>query len=592
LAGRAIDLSEQGDELIVRFGYHPTLVDVVRGISRRRFDRVAKYWVCPSEVVVEVVETLVAHGFVVSAKVRALYGERGGKALGAEEGGGGVPEGVDGGGASLFTDRARPAAASPMASGSVAAPASLTVSELNARVRRALARAFPELLWIVGEIAGFDRNRHRAHVHFQLLEKEAEVAGAAELGTNGRGAIRASVDAVLFERTRRALEKKLAEGDAPFELKDGLEVRLQVRVDLYEPKGAYQLVVEDVDPIHTLGKIAQNRAAVLAELDKRGLREKNSSLPWPEVPLRVGLITSVGSDAYNDFVNELARSGFAFEITVADARMQGQGLERGLVAAIDWFNARAAEFDALAIVRGGGAKGDLMWFDNLKVALAVATSPIKVVSGIGHQRDVSVIDLIAHGEKTPTAAAAAIVARVQAFEERLSDAFARLASAVGARVADERGELTRRARELELATRSLARMERTRLRGLLGRLGPATRERLRAARRAVIDARARLMALGRAQARLQARALAALRTRLDPAMLAVHLERSAAKLASLEQLAQSLHPKRTLQRGFAIVRDAEGRTLRDATKIGRGGEITASLARGRLRARVESSEPS
>src|SRR5262249_55454946 len=205
-----------------------------------------------------------------------------------------------------------------------------------------------ETIWIVGEIAGYDRNKHRAHVHFELVEKAAEAPGApGAVGSAGsdRGAIKASVSAVLFERTRREVERTLAKADAPFELKDGIEVRLEVRVDLYETRGSFQLVVESIDPVHTLGKLAQNRAAVLAELDKLGLREKNRSLPWPEVPLRVGLITSSGSDAWNDIVNELGSSGFAFELTAVEARMQGEKLEAGLVGAIEWFSARAADFD-------------------------------------------------------------------------------------------------------------------------------------------------------------------------------------------------------------------------------------------------------
>jgi exodeoxyribonuclease VII large subunit len=590
MASRAIELNEKGDELVVQFAYRAELVQVVRGLSRRRFDPIGKFWTAPVETVVEVVEALLDHGFVVSAAVRELYLQRGGKAFEgrAEVATASVPSdsrsshSVDGAGAALLTDR--PAAKEPT---------SLTVSELNARVHRVLARSFPEMLWVVGEIAGFDRNRHRPHVHFQLMEKAGEPtagssgAGPSPASPSGDGAILASVDAVLFARTRRELERKLASCDAPFELRDGIEVRVGVRVDLYEAKGAFQLVVEEIDPVHTLGRIAQQRAAVLAELEKRGLREKNASLPWPEVPLRVGLVTSVGSDAYNDFVNELARSGYAFETTAVDARMQGEGLERGVVAALAWFGERAADFDVVAIVRGGGAKTDLTWFDRLPVAVAVAQCPVKVVSGIGHQRDVSVVDLISHSEKTPTAAAAAIVARVHSFEARLADAFERLAASVRDFVESERARVRRCVRELLTAAREVARVEQARLRAAFARVAPATRERLRAARRAVAEARVRLVSLGRAQARLQSSALATLRRRLDPAAMRLHLDRRAAKLASLEQLAQSFHPRRTLQRGFAIVRDERGRTLRDAASVARGGVVEATLARGRLKARVE-----
>ena len=603
MAARQVDVSEDGGELVISFPYDRRLVDVARSLPGRRFDGLTKRWRCPAENARDVVDLLVVEGFAITAAVRALYRKQGGTGLADESasigdaGGGSSAVGEEGslfakilakakerdgaGGESPATANATDAAAT--------AAASLTVSELNSRVKRALMRAFPETIWIVGEIAGFDRNRHRAHVHFELVEKAAEAPGPAGSSAPERGAIKASVSAVLFERTRREVERTLAKADAPFELKDGIEVRLQVRVDLYEVRGSFQLVVESIDPVHTLGKLAQNRAAVLAELEKLGLREKNRSLPWPEVPLRVGLITSRGSDAWNDFVNELGRSGFAFELTVVDARMQGEKLEAGLVGAIEWFSARAADFDLLAIVRGGGARTDLLWFDNLKVALAVARCPIKVVSGIGHQRDVSVVDLIAHPEKTPTAAAAVIVARVQEFADHLEESFRRLADRV-ARALEESGErLLACGDDLQRVARAATRMERTRLLAALRRLAPATRGRLREGRASLGDARVRLLSFARARTRLAQAALVALRGRLEPQRFAAWFKRRGASLAELDRLAQSLHPKAVLRRGFAVVRDGQGRTLRDAKSVKPGASIEATLARGRLVARVERS---
>jgi exodeoxyribonuclease VII large subunit len=609
MASRQVDVSEDGAELVISFPYDRRLVDVARALPGRRFDGLTKRWRCPADHAREVVDLLVVEGFAITAAARALYLKQGGTALTDEAGsnGGGENAGSAAVGeeGALFAKivakaKERDAAAGDGSAASTTDPskatsastaaASLTVSELNARAKRALLRAFPETIWVVGEIAGFDRNRHRAHVHFELVEKAAETPGSPGSAGSDRGAIKASVSAVLFERTRREVERTLAKADAPFELKDGIEVRLEVRVDLYETRGSFQLVVESIDPIHTLGKLAQNRAAVLAELDKLGLREKNRSLPWPEVPLRVGLITSRGSDAYNDFVNELGRSGFAFELTVIDARMQGERLEAGLVGAIEWFGARAADFDLLAIVRGGGARTDLLWFDNLRVALAVARCPIKVVSGIGHQRDVSVVDLIAHPEKTPTAAAAVIVARVQEFAVHLEESFKHLADRV-ARALEEEGErLLACGDDLQRLARGATRVERTRLIAALRRLAPATRGRLREGRASLGDARVRLLSFARARTRLAQAALVTVKARLAPERFAAWFKRRGASLAELDRLAQSLHPKAVLRRGFAVVRDERGKTLRDAKCVKPGAPIEATLARGRLRARVERSE--
>jgi exodeoxyribonuclease VII large subunit len=606
MAARQVDVSEDGAELVISFPYDRRLVDVARSLPGRRFDGLTKRWRCPAESAREVVDLLVVEGFAITAAARALYKKQGGTGLADEStsngdaGGGSSALGEegslfakilakakerDGGGAS--SGAASTGADATAASPATSASASLTVSELNSRVKRALLRAFPETIWIVGEIAGFDRNKHRAHVHFELVEKAAETPGSAG---SERGAIKASVSAVLFERTRREVERTLAKADAPFELKDGIEVRLEVRVDLYETRGSFQLVVESIDPVHTLGKLAQNRAAVLAELDKLGLREKNRSLPWPEVPLRVGLITSRGSDAYNDFVNELGRSGFAFELTVVDARMQGERLEAGLVGAIEWFGARSREFDLLAIVRGGGARTDLLWFDNLKVALAVARCPIKVVSGIGHQRDVSVVDLIAHPEKTPTAAAAVIVARVQEFVDGLEESFKRLTDRVVRALEEEDERLVACGDDLQRVARAATRVERTRLLSALHRLAPATRGRLREGQASLGDARVRLLSFARARTRLAQAALVALKGRLEPERFAAWFKRRGTSLAELDRLAQSLHPKAVLRRGFSVVRDETGRTLRDAKSVKPGAPIEATLARGRLVARVEKSE--
>lgn len=601
MAARQVDVSEDGAELVISFPYDPRLVELARTLPGRRFDGLTKRWRCPAENARSVVEQLVDQGFAITAAARALYRKQGGTGLREEDGangGGAKDSGASAVGEeeSLFAKIVAKSKERDGAGGSTPptsppnAAASLTVSELNARVKRALLRAFPETIWIVGEIAGYDRNRHRAHVHFELVEKAAETPGSAGSTRSEQGAIKASVSAVLFERTRREVEKALAKADAPFELKDGIEVRLQVRVDLYETRGAYQLVVEAIDPIHTLGKLAQNRAAVLAELEKLGLREKNRLLPWPEVPLRVGLITSSGSDAYNDFVNELGRSGYAFELTVVDARMQGERLEAALVGAIEFFSARAAGFDVVAIVRGGGARTDLLWFDNLKVALAVARCPIKVVSGIGHQRDVSVVDLIAHPEKTPTAAAAVIVARVQEFATRLEESIRQLADRV-ARALEEEGErLVACGDDLQRAARAATRVERTRLISALRRLAPATRGRLREGRASLSDARVRLLSFARARTRLAQAALVALKSRLEPERFAAWFRRRGASLAELDRLAQSLHPRAVLRRGFALVRDEQGRTVRDAKRVKPGAPIQATLARGRLVARVERSE--
>src|SRR5262249_3678400 len=149
-------------------------------------------------------------------------------------------------------------------------------------------------------------------------------------------------------------------------------------------------------------------------LTERGLVGRNTSLPFPDLPLRVGLVTSLGSDAFNDVLRTLQESGFAFDVTAHGARVQGRLTEPSVLNALDWVRKRAESFDVVLICRGGGSRTDLSWFDSEQLGAAVATFPVPVVVGIGHEQDLSVLDFVGFRRKTPTAAAAYLVERVQA----------------------------------------------------------------------------------------------------------------------------------------------------------------------------------
>ncbi len=567
MARRKVEI--EGETLWIRFPYDESLLPVVRGFSGRRFHRDQRAWSCPDSEVVDVVETLLEHRFQFDDKVCERYRKEGGAKL----------EEVDA------------KAAGPSKS--------LTVGELNQRVRQVLVHAFPDEVWLVGEVTGFDRNQHRKHVHFELAEKDGEGDDAT---------IASTVSAVLFEGSRARIEEKLEAADHPFELQDGVEVRLLVRVDLYEPRGSYQVVVEDIDPVHTLGKLAQNRAKVLQELERRGLRNKNRDLPWPAVPLRVGMITSLGSDAYNDFVNELQRSGYAFQITAYDARMQGKSLEPQILAAIEWFSERKDHFDLVAVVRGGGARADLMWFDSLAVAVAIAECPLKVLSGIGHQRDVSVLDLIAHSEKTPTAAASEIVRLVGAFENGLRSSGRRLARLAGNEISRSQRDLRGHGSRLGALARGATRIEQEKWkqrrlalsRGArqmvrsqgqwLRRIGMRTQQTVRQGlareQQGLRSQGERLETLGKTRLRFRILEFARIRKRLDVSRVRSSWERRSQRLIELQKRAELLHPRSILRRGFAWIRDDQGRGIKDASRLREGDLVHGRLAQGEFRARV------
>lgn len=540
---RLIELDSDRRRLILRFPYDPAVVARVRELPERRFDREERTWWVPCQHAHAVADALAPHGFALAPEVAALLG-------GAE-------------------------AAAPNDSSPAAPGPTFRVSELNAVVRHAIEEAFPVPVWVAGEIAGYDRNRHRRHIYFELVEK-----------AEGEEKPRARVSVVLFESVRPRVERRLAEAPDPFELCDGIEVRLRVRVGLYEPAGSYQAVLEDLDPVHTLGRLALARQQILRTLAARGLEDRNRSRPLPALPLRVALITSFGSDAMNDVLQELAQSGYAFSIAVFDARMQGRELKATVAAGLEHFARRAADHDVLVLARGGGARTDLVWFDDLDLAVAVAEHPLKVICGIGHQRDQSVLDLIATSVKTPTAAAQLLAARVREAEGALVERLARIAGGARAVVGEQAAALRRSGRRIALATGARFEAARRDLEHRVGLVVRGGRGALRSARSAAHNRVDRLAAAARVATRLAGERAARAVRALAPERVQVLFARAGRQAAAREERLRALDPAGVLRRGFALVRDGEGRLVTGVDRVAAGDDVTVQLRDGELAAGI------
>ncbi|HSV43296.1 MAG TPA: exodeoxyribonuclease VII large subunit [Candidatus Bathyarchaeia archaeon] len=295
---------------------------------------------------------------------------------------------------------------------------SLTVSQLNQCIQQVIHAGFPMGLWVCGEIQGYDRSKTKRHIFFDLCEKDIETK-----------AVMAKIGLVIFETRKGLLDKILQECGDPFELKDDIEVKFFCKVDFYPPHGTVRLIVESIDPSHTLGKIAAEKQRLIALLKKSGVLDKNKALPFPELPLRIGLVTSYESAAYNDFVSELRSSGFGFQIFYNNALMQGKNAQADIVRALKELYAVDESLDVIVITRGGGSIADLSCFDSQAIAEMIAQSPLPVLSGIGHEIDTTVTDLAAHAyQKTPTATARFLIAcveRVLEILEQSADALVR-----------------------------------------------------------------------------------------------------------------------------------------------------------------------
>lgn len=290
----------------------------------------------------------------------------------------------------------------------------LTVSKLNNLIRDVVNMGFPASVWVCGEIQGYNRNRGKNHVFFELCEKDSSTKNVV-----------ARVGLVIFSGRRAAVEEILKSAENAFELKDDIEVKFLCKVDFYPPHGAMRLIVESIDPVYTLGKIAQERQRLLAKLKKEGILDRNKEIPLPLVPLQIGLITAHDSAAYNDFLSELKMSGFGFKVFYKSALMQGRGAESDVCRAIDDLN-RIENLDVIVITRGGGSIAELSCFDSEAIVQRIAASRLPVLSGIGHEINISVTDIAAHThQKTPTAIARFLVGRVESFladmEEKVNE---------------------------------------------------------------------------------------------------------------------------------------------------------------------------
>lgn len=448
----------------------------------------------------------------------------------------------------------------------------LSVTELTAHVRSSLARAFPAEVWVRGEVQKLS-HPPSGHVYFTLAEARG-------------GQTAAAIAVTLLAREKRQIDAQLA--GIPVELANGAEVRIRAKVTVYVPRGQLQLEMTGLDPYFTMGKIAAQRARVLATLRADQLLERNRQRSMPDLPLRVALVTSRDSAAYHDFVHELEVSGFGFSVAVCDARVQGQGAPRSLAAGLR--AAVAQRPDVVVVVRGGGAQHDLAAFDHEAVARLIARAPVPVVVGVGHQVDRSVADEVAHTScKTPTACAQVLVNAVRdashAVEahaaalvvaaRQLIDAQTRYVGAVRERLEPRtRQHLVAASHRLDRIADGLRRRSDAVLDAQAHQL---ERRRARAAQRSTVQLERERLTVDHRTARLGRAALAP-------------LESAHAHVDAVDERVRALDPARVLARGYSITRRANGRAARSVADLVVGDELHTRLAVGVVVSRVEATE--
>ena len=400
--------------------------------------------------------------------------------------------------------------------------------ELNRLVRATIEDTLCEQYWLEAEIGQIGENN--GHCYLEFIQKveghNTPVARAkAKCWRNVWGSVRP-----YFEHTTGQT------------LTLGMKVLVLVHPDFHEAFG-FSWIVDDIDPRFTLGDMARRRQEIIRQLKAEGVFDLNRELPLPLFTQRIAVISSSTAAGYGDFCRQLEENtrGFRFSVTLYESLMQGEGVERSIISALDKINAHIDDYDCVVIIRGGGATSDMSGFDSLLLAENVANFPLPVITGIGHDRDECILDMVSHTRvKTPTAAAAFLIDRLEQVARRIDDAADRITSYVQHRMEIEKMRLSRAAERIPILFSLVKSKQENKMETLNQRIASAV-QRLIDRRRHTLDI--------------------------------------------LEQRTKSLDPTLLLQRGYSITL-VNGHALRSPSAVKPGDIIITRLADGTVKSTV------
>lgn len=412
----------------------------------------------------------------------------------------------------------------------------LTLFELNSLVHEVIEDNFDEQYWVVGELSDVSTPAFGGHFYGELVQKDEE---------SDRIVARARITcwARNYNMIRLRFQKEAGET-----LRKGLQVKLLVEVNFHEQYG-YSLNVVDIDSTFTLGDLAKRRREILQQLEKDGILHDNQSLPLPRLLKRIAVISSATAAGYGDFCHHLEENdyGFHFEVQLFPAVMQGEQVPESIIAALEEISSSSGEvgrglpFDLVVIIRGGGASSDLSDFDSYELAACIALYPLPVLTGIGHERDETVLDYVAHTKvKTPTAAAAFIIEHQAEEAALLDDLYQRITHSAKEQIQREKQRLEHQRAVLPLLFMGFYQKGENRLVLLSQRLSSSAKQ---------------------------------------------SLEREKHSLQLMQQRLNSLDPRLLLKRGYTIT-TCGGKLVRSIEGLAEGEVLTTQTEKGEIYSKV------
>ncbi len=425
----------------------------------------------------------------------------------------------------------------------------MSLGELLSAVRLALEKAFPLPVWVAADVADIRVNGSSGHCYLELVEK-------------GEGAVPSASTRAVAWRAQWGKMSDIFRAQTGSAIEAGMRILVKATVGYHELYG-FSLTISDIDPAYTLGERERQRQLTIAQLHSDGVWDMNRSVGFPAVVQRVAVISASGAAGYRDFLQELDRFPYLFRVEHFEAVMQGLATEESIVGALERIAERTDEFDAVVILRGGGSTSDLSAFDGYRLASHVAQFPLPVVTGIGHDKDRSVVDMVAAMElKTPTAVAVWLAEGLSEVWDFLEGLYFRVSTFSENFLGAEKLRLERIGRVVSLGAVEMTRRMELRLGRLGGEVARLSSERL-------LRENNLLTGFG------------AFFAERPTMMLALLAER----LASYGEIVEARRPENILSLGFAVVR-ADGRAVRDAAELSEGQVMDITLAKGSVKAKT------
>ena len=422
----------------------------------------------------------------------------------------------------------------------------ITLYELNSLVRQTIEIGLPKSYWVEAEISELRENG--GHCYLELIEKDKRYNTPI-----------AKASARCWRQTW-GMVKPYFENTTGQQLRAGMKVLIEVYAQFHEAYG-FSWIISDIDPNYTLGDMARKRQEIIKRLKEEGVFDLNKQLDLPLFSQRIAVISSKSAAGYGDFANQLYGNqyGYYFEAELFAATMQGEDVERSIIKALNAINDRCDDFDCVVIIRGGGATSDMSGFDALELAENVANFPLPIITGIGHDRDECILDMVSHTRvKTPTAAAALLIDNLHTAERRIDDARQRIANLTSRKMEVEKLRLSRLAERLPALFGLVKDKQEARLDILQERLFRLAEIRLSNCENIV----------GQLEKKISLTAEHLL-------MVEKH------RLELLEGRAQNLDPQLLLRRGYSITL-VGGKALRDPSQVKQGDKIETRLEKGTI----------